>query len=115
MVRLDHRDATVGLSDVGEAFSGGIVGEGRVELAPLLLLAGGRGGEVLRCRADLATGVGRGNLDGSTLEVLEEDLGVLLLVVGGLREDGGDLLVTLLLGHAGEVRVAVACLRLAGE
>ena len=63
----------------------------------------------------LARRVGRGDLDHAALEELEEHLGVLLLVQRRLGEDGGDLLVALLLRDLGEERVAVARLALAGE
>ena len=63
----------------------------------------------------LPAGIGRGDLDHAALEELEEHLGVLLLVHRRLGEDGGDLLVALLLRDLGEERVAVARLALAGE
>ena len=47
------------------------------------------------------------------MKVLEPDLGMLLLVAGGLLKDGSQLLIAFLLGHAGKVGVLVACLALA--
>ena len=49
------------------------------------------------------------------VELLEPHLGVFLLVVGGLQEQGSDLLIAFLLGLGGKVGVLVAGLRLAGE
>ena len=57
--------------------------------------------------------VGGGVAD--ALQVLEPQLGVLLLVVGGLLEDSGDLLIALLLGDGCEIGVLVARLALAGK
>ena len=47
--------------------------------------------------------------------MLEPQLGVLLLVFGCLQEEGGNLLIAVLLGHGGVVGVLIAGHRLAGE
>ena len=49
------------------------------------------------------------------IELLEPELGMLLLVLGGLQEERGDLLVAGLLGDGREVGVLVSCLALAGK
>ena len=56
-----------------------------------------------------------GALHGTALQVLEPQLGVLLLVVGGLEEESCNLLVAVLLGHGGIVSVFVARHGLSGE
>ena len=66
------------------------------------MLAGGGGGEVGGGVADAA-------------EVLEPKLGVLFFIQGRFLEEGGDLLVAVLLGAGGEVVVFVAGLGFAGE
>ena len=57
------------------------------------MLAGRGGGQVVGGLADDAGRVGGRDLGLSALEELEEALGVLLLVLGRLEEDLGDLLV----------------------
>ena len=54
-------------------------------------------------------------IDEDFFEELEETLGVLLLLLGRLQEDGGNLFVTFLLGYTGKVSVTHACLRFAGK
>jgi hypothetical protein len=71
--------------------------------------------QVLGGGAEPAGGVGSRDLDLATLEMLVEDLGVLALVLGGLDEERGDLLVAFLLRDGRVEGVAVACLRLTGE
>ena len=66
------------------------------------MLALGGGDQVLSGGADAA-------------QSLEPELGVLLLVAGGLLEDGRDLLIALFAGLAGEVGVLVAGLGLPRE
>ena len=44
------------------------------------------------------------------MEVFEPEFGVFLLVIGGFKEESGDLLVTFLLGFGGVVGVFVSCL-----
>ena len=56
-----------------------------------------------------------GDLYHAALEEFEEFLGVLLLLLGGLEEDGGYLLVAFFLGYACEVGVAAAGLGLTCE
>ena len=59
--------------------------------------------------------IGGGIGNGSAMEILEPDLGVFLLVVGGLLENRGDLLKAVLLGLGCIVGVLVSCLRLSGK
>ena len=47
--------------------------------------------------------------------MLEPEFGVFALVVGGLQEEGGNLLVAVPLGHGGIVGVFVAGHALAGK
>jgi hypothetical protein len=49
----------------------------------------------------------------NALQLLEPELSVLLLVVGGLQEQSGDLLEAFLLGLGCEIGVLVPCLRFA--
>ena len=88
--------------DAVEALLTSGLGHLLVHGGPLLVLAGGGRPQVFGGGADAA-------------QLLEPHLGVLLLIVGGLLEDGGDLLIAVLLGLAGEVGVLVAGLALAGE
>ena len=88
--------------DVVEALLLGLLGHGGVHVGPLVVLAGGGGLQVLGGGADAA-------------QQLEPDLGVLLLVGGGLLEDLGDLDIAVLLGLGGEVGVLVAGLGLPGK
>lgn len=80
------------------------------------LLCGGAIPDTLTC-LDMAAGghvqAGERVGDGTAAQQLEPDLGMLLLVAGGLLKDGSQLLIAFLLGHAGKVGVLVACLALA--
>jgi len=73
----------------------------RIHLSMFVILTCGGGLEVLKCVTDDA-GRKRGrNLHLATLEKFELTLGVLLLLVSGLFEDGGNLLVALTVSRLG--------------
>jgi hypothetical protein len=76
----------------------------------LVVLTGGGRLEVLRAGSNHARGEGSCDLHVTTLEELEEALGVLPLLVGRILEDRRDLDIAFLAGRAGEVGVAIACL-----
>ena len=97
--RGDHRKEG---SDLVKAFLLGLGGHPRIHRGVLLVLAGG---------GHLQAGQGIGDL-AVLHEELEPDFGVLLLVVGGLGEDGRDLLIALFLRLGGKVGVFVAGLAL---
>ena len=80
--------------DVEEALLPGLLGHGGVHVGPLEVLAGGGGFQVLGGGADAA-------------QQLKPDLGVLLLIGGGLLKELSNLDVALLLGLGGEVGVLV--------
>ena len=103
MLLLDLGHALEQLGDVVEALFPGGLGEAGVHVGPLVILAGGGVLQVVQGVAD------------AVVEELEPDLGVLLLVVGSLLEDVGDLHVAVLLGLAGVVGVLVPGLGLPGE
>ena len=84
-------------------FLGGL-GEAGIHVRPLVVLALGSHFEILSGGADLAAVHG-----------LIPELGVLLLVCGGLGEEGGDLLIAVLLGLRGVEFVFHAGLGFAGE
>ena len=90
--------------DFLEAFFFGDRGEGRIHIGVFVVLAFGGRLEVLDGGGDIAI-----------MEILEPELGVLFLVLGGFEEDGGDLLVAFFLGLGSEIGVFVAGLRLPGE
>jgi len=120
VARLVHRlglcDHAEGRRDVLEAFLLGDVGERRVKLGPLLLLAGRGRGQVLRRGAfQRPGGIRSGDLDLAAFQVPEEALRMLTLVFRCLQEDGGDLLEAVLLRRLRVEGVAVARLALAGE
>ena len=102
MALLDVGDHAELRCQIGEALLLGLLGEGGVHVGPLVVLALGCGEQVCGGVAQATQG-------------LEPHLGVLLLVVGGLLEDHGDLLVAGLLCDACEIGVLVAGLGLAGE
>ena len=79
------------------------------------MFAVGRRQQVLGRAADDTGGEGGGDLHLAPLEELEKPLGVFLFLVGRLLEDARDLHEAFVAGLAGEVRVAVAGLRLADE
>ena len=85
-----------------EALGLGGDGEALVHVGPLVVLAVSGGGEVFGGAAD-------------PVQLLEPELGVLLLVLGGLEEERRDLLEALLLGLGGEIGVFVPGLGLARE
>ena len=79
---------------LGEALLLGGLGKALVHVRPLVVLAVGRGRQVLRGAADAR-------------QLLEPHLGVLFLVVRGFQEEGRDLLKALLLGLGGEIGILV--------
>ena len=100
--RSDHREQR---GDLGKALRLRLGGHARVHRGVLLVLA--RGGH-------LQAGQRVGDL-AVFHQQLEPDLGVLLLVVGGLGEDGADLLIALLLGLGRKIGVFVPGLALTCE
>ena len=99
---LDGSHAPELLGQLMEALFVGLLGEAVVHIRPLVVLTGSGGSQILRGGPD-------------SLQSLEPQLGVLLLVVGGGLENGCDLLVALLLRHGGEIVVFAAGLGLAGK
>ena len=89
-----HREES---GQLGEALLLGLRSHPGVHLGPLVVLAAG-------CHLEAGQGVG----DGAAAEGLEPQLGVFLLVAGGLFKDGSQLLVTFLLCDACKVGVLVA-------
>jgi len=90
--------------DLLEALFLSILSHAGVHVCPLVVLTGGSSLKV-------ALGV----LEVTTLEILEPELSVLLLVVGCLLEDSGDLLVAILASFACEISILVASLALTCE
>ena len=102
VVLLDGSDQAEFLGQLGETFCVGGLCEFGVHVGPFVVLASGGGGQVLGGGAN-------------AVQLLEPMLGVLFLVLGGLEEEGGNLLEALLLRYRSEIGVFVACLRLAGK
>ena len=90
------------IRDAVEALLPGLLGHALVHGGPLLMLALGGGHQVLRGGADAA-------------QFLEPELGMLLLIAGGLLEECGDLLKAVLPGLAGIISILVPGLALAGK
>ena len=86
----------------GEALLLCFLCKGIVHIGPLIVLA-------LCCSKKIARSVAK------SAKSLEPKLSVLLLIVSGLLEDSGDLLVAFLLGDGCEIGVLVASLRFAGK
>ena len=99
---LDLGDLLKQESDLLEALLVSVLGHLIVHIGPLVVLALGSGVQVLHGVANAA-------------QQLEPDLGMLLLVVGGLLKDLGDLDIAVLLGLGSKIGVLVAGLRLAGK
>ena len=99
---LDGGDTAEFLRELREAFLFGFLRHALVHVGPLKVLALCRVQQVLLGAAEL-------------IELLEPELGMLLLVLGGLQEERGDLLVAGLLGDGCEVGVLVSCLALASN
>ena len=102
MALFDGGDHAELLGEGGKAFSLGGLREVFVHVGPFVVLAVGG-----------SLQVGSGVAD--TVEFLEPQLGVFLLVVGSLEEQVCNLFKTILLGATGEVGVLVAGLRFACE
>ena len=90
------------VSDAVEALLAGLFCHALVHAGPLVVLAFGGGHQVLGGGADAT-------------QLLEPELGVLLLVAGGLLEERGDLLEAVLPGLAGVIGVLVSGLAFAGK
>ena len=99
---LNGSNATELLGQLMEAFLVGLTGHAVVHIGPLGVLALGGVEQVLGGIAQLA-------------QSLEPQLGVFLLVLSGVQEQRGDLLVAGLLGDGGEVGVLVPGLTLTGK
>ena len=89
-------------SQGGKALFLGFLCHPVMHIRPLVVLTLGGMEQVLLHRAQLT-------------QSLEPQLGVLLLVLGGLQEQSGDLLVAGLLGYRGEVGVLIPGLGLPGK
>ena len=100
LLNLTHLVKEIG--DVIETFFPRILGERGVHVGPFIILTVGSVFQIL-CRA------------ADAVEQLEPNLGMLLLVLGRLQKQLGDLLVPVLLRLGGEVGVLVAGLRLTGK
>ena len=112
---LHPGDLLVGTGRLGETLRLGRLGEVRVECRPLHLLAGCGGLQVVLRRPDHARGIAGGDLHLASLEVLEEHLGVFLLVFRRLGKNVSDLYVTFLPGRTGEIGVTIPRLGFPGE
>ena len=95
MLLLDLGNLLKQESDVIEALLTGINGHLSIHVSPLIVLALGSVVQVLHGVANAA-------------QQLEPDLGMLLLVVGGLLKDLGDLDIAVLLGLGSKIAVLVA-------
>ena len=94
MVLLHSGDETETGGQLMEALLLGGLGEAVIHIGPLVVLALGGGQQVL-CGIAQQT------------QLLEPQLGVLLLVVGSLQEQSGDLLKALLLGNGCEIGILI--------
>ena len=104
MLLLDGGNAAHLGGELGEALLLGGLGKTGVHIRPLVVFALGGELEVLSCGADLAA-----------VHSLVPELGMLLLVCGSFGEEGGDLLIAVLLGLRGVEFVFHAGLGFAGE
>ena len=115
MLGLDGRHGAERCGDLGKSLGLGRRGEVGIEHVPLLLLALGGCQQVFGRGADAAGRIGGRDGGVAPFEELEETLGVLLLLLGGLQKYSGYLFVSLFLRYAGEERITAASLALAGE
>ena len=99
---LDLRQAVEQAGDFLEALLPCDLRHAGVHAGPFVVLTAGRFLQIGRRVAD-------------AFQQFQVQLGVLLLLIGRLLEEGGDLLVAFLLGHGGEIGVLVAGLGLAGK
>ena len=102
VVLLDGRYATELLGQFMEALLVGLTGKAVVHVSPLVILALGSVQQVLGDGAQSA-------------QMAEPQLGMFLLVLSSLQEEGGNLFVAVLLGHGGVIGVFVAGHRLTGK
>ena len=102
MVAFDLADQAEACGQLREALFFGGLGKAGVHIRPLVVLALGGGLQILRRVAD-------------ALKLLEPELRVLLFVLGGLEEERGDLLKTLLFRNGREIGILVSGLRFARE
>ncbi len=98
-----------------EAFITGDFGETSIDGSPFQVLPVGGGFQVRLRVLDHASRIASHYLRVPALKVLEEDLGVLFLILSRLREYVGNLLQTLFPGGARKVGIAVPRLRFPGE
>ena len=103
------------LGSFREIFLFGHLGETLIEGGPFKIFPGRRGFQIGSCIPDLPRRVTRLNLRLSTLEQIEEELGMLFLVVGCLQKDSCNLLVACLAGRAGKIGIPIPCLRFTGK
>jgi hypothetical protein len=83
----------------------------RIKLCPFLVLALSRRFQVLCRIADAASRKARREFSHAAFKKLEEPLGMFLLIVCGLKEDGRYLLIPFFFRRTREEGVAVTCLR----
>ena len=102
VVTSQRRDEAEALCQLREALFLGSLGKVLIHIRPFVVLALGGGLQILGGVAD-------------ALQLLEPELGVLLLVLRRFEEQGRDLLVALLPGLGGEESVFVAGLGFAGK
>ena len=89
-------------SEVVEAFLVGFTGHALIHVGPLGILALCGMQKVFFRRAD-------------TAQCLEPELGMLLLVVSGVQEEGSDLFISGLFGDGSEIGILVSCHGFAGK
>ena len=107
--------ASEDLSDFSKTFFLRRLGKIWVHLGMFVIFTGCRRLQILNSIADNTGRKCRGNLNFTALQEFELTFGMFLLLVGGLLEDPGYLLVALFSGLAGKLGVTVPRLRFARE
>ena len=115
MLFLGHRDGFEHGDDFRESFITRHLREPRIHGGPFVILTTGARLQILDGRFNHAGREGGRDFCLSTLEELEEPLGMFPFLIGRFLEDGLDLHVALLLRLGCEVGVAVAGLRFSGK
>ena len=96
MTLFDGSHTSELLSQFMEAFFIGFTGKGVVHVCPFVILTFSSMKQILGSRAN-------------STQMLEPQFGMFFLILGGLEEEGGYLLVTVLLGNGGILGVFVPC------
>jgi hypothetical protein len=115
MIGFGHRHGLKDRGDLRETLISGGLGKTRIHLGIFVVLTFGGGQEIFQGAADLAGREAAADFYFAPLQELEEPLGVLLFLVGGLFKDKGDLDKAFFLGFGGKIGLAVAGLGFAGE